>query len=130
MRHEIYLNSIREEQDARVMENKDVIRLLADSSRSAADIIAEQKGKRGPRFELPEIVLDHEDGDAADDDEEDAAYDLIMEDFANEDGELVQDYYLDPWTEDIRKDLARRGGGWSAKLVYERAIQCAFKGVF
>lgn len=119
----MYLKSIKEEEIARQSENTDVIRLLAESGRSAADIIAEQVGKRGPRFKLPEIIFEVEVVEVGDEGEYEPMDDT-------EDVVAIEEYYVDPWTEDKRGIMSWRGGGWVAGMAYERAVKSAFSGLF
>lgn len=135
MRHEVYLASIKEEEQARESEKQDVIRQLAEhSDRSAQDIIADQLAKRNAhaRFELPDILFEHTGANGDDeygsgeeefdplDEDEDA--DTVMP--------IVEDFYIDPWTEGVRGNLAYRGGGYEPAMVYRRAIHEAFSGLF
>jgi hypothetical protein len=117
----LYLKSIKEEESARQSENTDVIRLLAESGRSAADIIAEQVSSRKPRFELPEIVFEEEmieDGDEGEYEPMDDQEDVVT----------IEDHYCDPWEK--RGDMTWRGGGWVAGMAYERAVKSSFSGLF
>lgn len=135
MRRDAYLAQAVMEARAKEAERETVINELANSDKSAHDIIESFKKKQAmmaenlPRVELPTLSYDEEDLNAP----------LVMDDQGEFDAmdNLYQDSillpiapsYTDPWTQELIKDKRARASGYIPHWTYSRAIFSSFSGL-
>ncbi|KAI8809428.1 CDK-activating kinase assembly factor MAT1-domain-containing protein [Cladochytrium replicatum] len=136
MRKELYIFQAHEEAKARLAEREGVIQQLASSTdRSASEVVASSLERiKSLRNEYGAVVGvgsatesdEDEDGGAAGGGLEDAS-DPMYEDPPYL---VVREIYQDPWTMELQRNKAARGGGFLPVYCHSRALNEAFSGLF
>lgn len=133
MRLELYVQQMKNEQEGREADRRDIIRLLAESDKPAEEIVASYVQKRAeePVFALPDVVDDDDYMNMQDSVDFDyRGFDPLDDPFDEGIKVLVADsYMIDMWNEG-KSEPACRGGGYSPALSHSLALKSAFGGLF